>query len=66
MTMKGYICVTLNEFEIVFIPVQNIEYIGYDKDLKRVEIYLSVGSRSVFAIKESIEEVKAMISEATK
>lgn len=64
--MKGYILVTLNEYELVFIPLQNIEYIGYDKQLEHVEIYLSVGSRRTFAIKESIAEVKALISEATK
>lgn len=64
--MKGYIWVTLNEDEFVLIPVQNIEYIGYNKDFKKVEIYLSVGSRRGFAVKESLDEIKARLTEATK
>ena len=64
VAMKGCICVTLNENELVFIPVQNIEYIGYYKPLEHVEINLSVGSQRTFAIKESIDEVKALIAKA--
>ena len=66
MAIKGYICVTLNEDEIVFIPAQNIEYIGCDRDFNRVVIYLYVGTRCCFSIHESMEEVKALLSEAMK
>ena len=64
--MKGSICVTLNDKELVFIPVQNIEYIGCSNEYKQVLICLSVGSRRAFSIRESMDEVKALLLEATR
>lgn len=62
--MKGYIFLTLNEREMVCIPVQNIEYIGFDNVGGHCVINLSVGSRREFAVRESIEEIKKKIEKA--